>query len=227
MKIGIITLFPEIFPGPIGCSVLKRGLIEKSWELCIINLKEYAAHLDDTPYGGGEGMIIRADILGKCIDDHISQYEELVFPVPFGIPWTQKQIEMIGKRKSLLFVCGRYEGIDYRIYQHYEAHYNVSYFSIGDYIMCGGELPAMVIIESLVRTHLLRPSVIQEESFSTVGEDNQRLLESPQYTRPENWRNLPVPPILLSGHHKNIAQWKLEQSLLCTKKYRPDLLNDF
>jgi tRNA (guanine37-N1)-methyltransferase len=172
-------------------------------------------------------MIIRADILGKCIDDYIEQYEELVFPVPFGIPWSQKQIETVGKKKSLLFVCGRYEGIDYRIYDYYAAHYSVSYFSIGDYIMCGGELPAMVMIESLIRTHLLRPSVVQEESFGRILGGKHRLLESPQYTRPENWRDLEVPKVLLSGNHKNIAQWKHQQSLIYTEKYRPDLLESF
>lgn len=220
MKVGVITLFPEIFPGPLGCSILYKGLEKKYWQLEIIDLKKYGDHCDDIIYGGGEGMLMRADILGKAIDDYINDYEHLIFMIPFGKPWTQQRAIQMAQYSSILMVCGRYEGIDYRIYEYYQQQYSVSFVSIGDYIMAGGEVPAMVIIESVIRLHWLRWQVTDNESFS------HGLLEAPQYTRPLEWKGLKVDEVLLSGHHKKIAQWRQEKSLEQTKKYRPDLLNE-
>ena len=220
MKIGVITLFPEIFPGPLACSILYKGLEKEYWSLDIIDLKKYHHHVDDTIYGGGDGMLIRADILGQAIDEHMVHYEYLIFMVPFGQPWHQKAAQATSQYSSILFVCGRYEGIDYRIYEYYQSQYSVGFVSIGDYIMAGGEIPAMVVIESIIRLHWLRWKVTEEESFSN------NLLEPPQYTRPVQWKGLDVPEILLSGHHGKIAQWKHKKSLEQTKKYRPDLYNN-
>jgi tRNA (guanine37-N1)-methyltransferase len=219
MKIGIITLFPEIFPGPLNCSILNKAQELGYWELNIIDLKQYHHHVDDTIYGGGDGMLIRADILGKAIDDHIKDYDHLIFTVPFGTPLQQSYVNDLSQYKSILMVCGRYEGIDYRIFEYYSQNYSTSFISIGDYIMAGGELPAMVITESIIRLHWLRWQVTKNESFS------DGLLEAPQYTRPLEWNGLKVPDVLLSGHHGKIAQWRSSESLKYTKKYRPDLLD--
>jgi tRNA (guanine37-N1)-methyltransferase len=218
MKIGVITLFPEIFPGPLACSILYKGLEKKYWSLEVIDLKKYHHHVDDTIYGGGEGMLIRADVLGQAIDEHMVNYEHLVFMVPFGKPWHQQTAQSFAQYASILIVCGRYEGIDYRIYEYYKSQYSVAFVSIGDYIMAGGEIPAMVIIESVIRLLWLRWKVTQEESFS------QNLLEPPQYTRPLEWKGLVVPEVLLSGHHGKIAQWRQQQGEAQTQQYRPDLL---
>lgn len=219
MKIGIITLFPEIFPGPLDCSILHKAQQLGYWQLNIIDLKKYHDHVDDTIYGGGDGMLIRADILSKAIDDHINNYDHIIFTVPFGQTLKQSLVNELSQHKSILIVCGRYEGIDYRIFHYYSQKYSTSFISIGDYIMAGGELPAMVITESIIRLHWLRWSVTTQESF------NNNLLEPPQYTRPLEWNGLKVPDVLLSGHHGKIAQWRYEKSLEYTKKYRPDLLD--
>lgn len=223
-EFGIITLFPEIFPGPLNCSILHKGMMKGYWKLNIIDLKKYAEHVDDTPCGGGDGMIIRADIISQAIDDHINDYDHIIFLVPFGKPWNQSLVqEYFHSYKKILMVCGRYEGIDYRVYDYYNIHYSASFISIGDYIMAGGELPAMVIIESLLRLELLRWTALNQESFM-ITNNNCQLLEPPQYTRPIEWRSMAVPSVLLEGNHKLQNQWKLQQSIEQTKKYRPDLL---
>jgi tRNA (guanine37-N1)-methyltransferase len=218
ITIGIITLFPEIFT-PLNCSIFYKGLEKNYWQLNLIDLKKYGDHVDDTPYGGGDGMLIRADIISQAIDDHITEYDHIIFTVPFGKRLQQNIVKDLSQHSSILIVCGRYEGIDYRIYDYYSKKYNVSFISIGDYILAGGELPAMVISESILRYHLLRWTALNEESFNNNG-----YLEAPQYTRPLIWNNLSVPDVLRSGNHKNINQWKLQQSLQQTQKYRPDLI---
>lgn len=228
MKVYLLTLFPEIFQGILTQSILKRARDKKLLKVKIINIRDFAqgTHktVDDSPYGGGKGMVMKVDVLYRALSS--------IKPKPFtillsasGEKYNQQTAKEFSKHKSIALICGHYEGIDERI-----EKYTDNVISIGDYILTGGEIPAMVIIDSITR---LIPGVIQknsltEESFSNIGNLKlkiENLLEYPQYTRPENFKGQKVPPILLSGNHLKIKKWREEQSLKRTRKFRPDLLN--
>ena len=219
-KAKILTVFPEIFPGFLGYSLTGKALKEGIWQLETINIRDYAfdkhGSVDDTPCGGGAGMIMKPDVLGNAIEHNYSN-GKIIYMSPKGQALTQAKIRELSKEQELTIICGRFEGIDERVIE----YYNIEEISIGDYILTGGEQAAMIMLDAVVR---LLPNVlgnsasIQNESF----ENN--LLEYPQYTRPIEWNGLKVPEILISGHHENIAKWQKEQSLQITKKRRPDLL---
>ena len=220
LKATVFTIFPEIFPGFLEYSLTGKALKEKLWELDVVNIRDYAfdkhGSVDDTPCGGGAGMIMRADVLGNAIDHHYTG-GRIIYMSPKGKPLTQSMVRELGRAENLTIICGRFEGIDERIIE----EYNIEEISIGDYILTGGEQAAMIVLDAVVR---LLPGVlgnsqsIESESFETG------LLEYPQYTRPVEWRGRRVPDILMSGHHENIAKWQKEQALQITKERRPDLL---
>ncbi|MBQ8671192.1 MAG: tRNA (guanosine(37)-N1)-methyltransferase TrmD [Alphaproteobacteria bacterium] len=219
-KVKILTIFPDIFPGFLGYSLTGKALKEGIWQLEAINIRDYAfdkhGSVDDTPCGGGAGMIMRPDVLGNAIE-HNHNGGKIIYMSPKGRPLTQAKVRELSQETELTIICGRFEGIDERVIEHYQ----VEEISIGDYILTGGEQAAMIMLDAVVR---LLPNVLgnsastQNESF----EDN--LLEYPQYTRPIEWKGRKVPEILMSGHHENVAKWQKEQALQITKQRRPDLL---
>ena len=204
LKAKILTIFPDMFPGFLGYSLTGRALKEGKWSLEAINIRDYAfdkhGSVDDTPCGGGAGMIMRPDVLGSAIE-HNRTKGKIIYMSPKGRPLTQAKVKELSREDELMIICGRFEGIDERVIEEYA----IEEISIGDYILTGGEQAAMVMLDAVVR---LLPGVlgnsvsIENESFETG------LLEYPQYTRPIEWKNRKVPEILLSGHHKNIAKWQ-------------------
>lgn len=220
LKAKILTIFPEMFPGFLGYSLTGRALKEGIWQLQAINIRDYAfdkhGSVDDTPCGGGAGMIMRPDVLGEAIE-HNYDGGKIIYMSPKGKPLTQKKVHELSKEESLTVICGRFEGIDERVIE----EYNIEEISIGDYILTGGEQAAMIMLDAVVR---LLPGVLGN-SASTENESFEgNLLEYPQYTRPVEWKGRKVPDILMSGHHENVAKWQKEQALQITKERRPDLL---
>ena len=225
MKIDAISIFPEFF------SVLDLSLIGKARESGVIdfkahNLRDWTSDVhktvDDTPYGGGAGMVMKPEPWGEALDSVVSGSKPvIIFTTPAGELFTQETAHELAENEHLVFACGRYEGIDQRVVDHYSKDFEVKELSIGDYVLNGGEVATVVMIEAIVR---LLPGVVgnsvslEEESFS------EGLLEYPSYTKPQSWRGLEVPETLLSGHHAEIAKWRQEQSRLRTQKNRPDLL---
>ncbi len=219
-KAKILTIFPEVFPGFLGYSLTGRALNEGIWQLEAVNIRDYAfdkhGSVDDTPCGGGAGMIMRPDVLGEAIE-HNYDGGKIIYMSPKGKPLTQKKVHELSKEDKLTIICGRFEGIDERVIE----EYNIEEISIGDYILTGGEQAAMIMLDAIVR---LLPGVLGN-SASTENESFEAgLLEYPQYTRPIEWKGRKVPDILMSGHHENVAKWQREQALQITKERRPDLL---
>lgn len=221
-----LTLFPEMFPGVLGTSILKRATEKKAVSFHVHNIRDFSTNkhkkVDDYPYGGGAGMILTPQPIFEACEFVVKQGEEGVTPriillCPQGKPYKQQDAEELSKEKHLIFICGHYEGYDERIREHLVT----DEFSIGDYVLTGGELGAMVIADSVTR---LLPNVLGNESSSRQDSFSEGLLEYPQYTRPADFRGWKVPDVLLSGHHEKIAQWRKEQAILRTKKRRPDLL---
>ena len=221
MKIDILTLFPEMFENVFSSSIIKRAIEEKKVEINIHNFRDYSkdSHhkVDDTPYGGGAGMVMMPDVVYDAyssIKDR--QNAKLIYLSPQGKTLNQEKVKELSKENHLILLCGHYEGIDQRVLDEIVDEE----ISIGDYVLTGGELPAMVLIDSVSRyiEGVINEESIEEESFST------NLLEYPQYTRPEEFRGRKVPDVLISGHHENIKKWRAEKALEVTKKKRPDLL---
>lgn len=227
MTISIITLFPEMFSGPFSESIIKRSIERKFLEIRFINLRDFGIGphrtVDDKPYGGGLGMVLRVDVLKKAIDmtriKGLKKGDEwVVLTDASGKAFNQEMAKGLAKFKHLIIVCGHYEGIDDRIREYVDEE-----ISIGDFILTGGEIPAIAITDAVVRNikGVFKEGVTESESFS--GKDNS-FLEGEQFTRPESFEGVSVPKILLSGDHKKIEAWRKEKSLKKTKKLRPDLL---
>ncbi|PPR44001.1 MAG: tRNA (guanine-N(1)-)-methyltransferase [Alphaproteobacteria bacterium MarineAlpha5_Bin11] len=226
-----MTSVPDMFPGPLGHSLIGRALKENIWSLEVVDLRNYAydtrGSIDDKPYGGGPGMIIRPDVIEKGVKKSIESIENetpLVYMTPGGKPLTQKKIRKYAEGPGLIILCGRYEGVDERVLD----AYNFEKVSIGDYVISGGEVAAMVLIEGCIR---LLPEVIGKKESLKDESFNDGLIEYPQYTRPQLWKDLKdkehsIPEILLSGDHKRIEDWRKEQSITNTKKIRPDLIKN-
>ncbi len=219
MKVKILTAFPELFPGFLGASLTGKALDEGKWSIEAINIRDYAfdkhASIDDTPSGGGAGMVMRADVLGAALKaNHFSG--RLINMSPRGIPFSQKMAHSLANEDELTIICSRFEGIDERVLEAYGAED----VSIGDYILTGGEQAAMIMLDAVIR---LLPNVLgNQESISEESFEND-LLEYPQYTRPAEWEGRKIPDILLSGHHQKIADWRHLKSEEITKERRPDL----
>jgi tRNA (guanine37-N1)-methyltransferase len=219
----IITLFPELFPGPLGASVIGRGAGEGLWSLHLTQLRDFATDrhrsVDDTPAGGGAGMVLRADVLAAAIDS-VSQQNDprpRLLMSPRGKPLTQARVRALAAGPGAVIVCGRFEGIDERVI---EAR-NLEEVSIGDYVLAGGEVAAMVLLEAVVR---LIPGVLgAEESHADESFENG-VLEYPQYTRPAAFEGREIPAVLTSGDHGKVAKWRREASEKLTQARRPDLL---
>jgi len=223
MKVKVLTLYPEMFPGFLGFSLTGKALAEGKWSLEAVNIRDYATDkygsVDDTPCGGGAGMVMRADILGAAIDANY-QKGKLIYMTPKGKPLSQEKLHELAKEETLTIVCNRFEGVDERVLEEYAF----DEISIGDYILTGGEQAAMIMLDGVVR--LLDGVLGNKDSVASESFENG-LLEYPQYTRPIKWKGREVPEILLSGHHQNIKDWQQEQSLNITKQRRPDLFKKY
>ena len=221
MRIDILTLFPEMF-SPLKESIIKRAVEDGKIEISITNIRDYANpphyRCDDMPFGGGAGMVMMCEPLFKAIEAVKQENSKIFYMSPRGKVFNQAMARDMSKLEHIVLLCGHYEGIDQRVID----YFNIEELSIGDYVLTGGELPAMVVADSIIR---LIPGVIREES--TLDESfSENLLEYNQYTRPAEFRGMSVPEVLLSGHHKNIEVWRKKESLEITKKNRPDLLED-
>ena len=220
MKIDILTLFPEMF-APLKESIIKRATEDGKIEIFITNIRDFAAaphyRCDDMPFGGGAGMVMMCEPIFKAIESVKQENSKIYYMSPRGKVFKQDMAREMSGLEHIILLCGHYEGIDQRVID----HFNIEELSIGDYVLTGGELPAMVVADSIIR---LIPGVIREES--TLDESfSENLLEYNQYTRPAEFKGMKVPEVLLSGHHKNIEEWRKAQSLEITKKNRPDLLD--
>lgn len=219
MKFDVLTLFPEMFE-PLKHSIIERASKQNLININLINIRDFSKDkhkkVDDTPYGGGAGMVIKPDVVYDAYKSIKYKNAKVIYMSPQGKKLNQEKVEELAKERHLIILCGHYEGIDQRVLDEIVDEE----ISIGDYVLTGGELPAMVLIDSVSRyiEGVLTHESIAEESFSNG------LLEYPQYTRPEVFNGIKVPEVLLSGHHENINKWRKEQSLKITKKKRPELL---
>jgi len=224
MRIDILTLFPEMFESPLSCSILKRARDAGIVEVVLANIRDFAADnyrkVDDKPYGGGPGMVMMPGPVFDCID-HVRKLSpeepRLILLTPQGRKFDQAKALELSRESRLILIAGKYEGFDERI----RIGLDAEQISIGDYILNGGELAAMVLIDAVVR---LLPGALGDEDSAKDDSFSNGLLEYPQYTRPETFRGMKVPDILLSGHHAEIQRWRKQQALEKTRKYRPDLL---
>ncbi|AQQ08572.1 tRNA (guanine-N(1)-)-methyltransferase [Sedimentisphaera cyanobacteriorum] len=227
MRFDILTLFPEMFASPMGSSILKRGQQTGAFEIALSNIRDFTDNphrkVDDKPYGGGPGMVMMCEPVFRCFE-HVAQAGpkpgRVLLMTPQGRQYDQKMAEQLSREERVVIIAGRYEGFDERIREGLGAEQ----VSIGDYVLTGGELPAMVIVDSVAR---LLEGVLGDEDSAKDESFSNGLLEYPHYTRPENYRNMTVPEVLLSGHHKNIEKWRLEKSLERTKAVRPDLFEKY
>ena len=223
LKVKIYTIFPEIFPGFLGYSLTGKALENGKWSLESINIRDYAfdkhGSVDDTPCGGGAGMVMRPDVLGNALKQN-HKGGRLIYMSPRGKPLTQSLVRELAGENEISVICGRFEGIDERILEAFD----IEEISIGDYILTGGEQAAQVMMDAVIR---LIPGVLGNSESTSDESFENILLEHPQYTRPTEWEGRTVPDVLLSGHHQNIARWRHEQALEVTKQRRPDLLQKY
>lgn len=223
MKINIVTLFPEMFDGTLGHSIIKRAIKEDILTIERINPRDFTDDkhntVDDYPFGGGPGMVLKPEPIFKAVKSIpvISENKRIVLLCPSGIPFSQKKAKELAKYDQLIFICGHYEGFDARISNHLADEK----ISIGDYVLTGGEIPAMVVIDAVAR---MIPGVLGSSESALEDSFYHDLLEYPQYTRPRNFDGMEVPEILLSGNHAKIAEWRRKESLRITLLNRPDLL---
>ena len=227
MRIDLVTIFPDYF-APLHLSLVGKAIAGGLVDVGVHDLRDWTHDrhrtVDDTPYGGGAGMVMKPEPWGEALDQLVGPGGRplLVVPTPAGTPFTQAVAQDLAGRDHLVFACGRYEGIDARVVQHAATRMEVLEASLGDYVLNGGEVAALAIIEAVVRLLpgvLGNPDSLVEESHGSDG-----LLEYPVYTKPASWRGLDVPPVLLSGHHGEVARWRAEQSVERTRQRRPDLL---
>jgi tRNA (guanine37-N1)-methyltransferase len=223
----IITLFPATFPGVLGASLTGRALEQGKWQLETIDLREFGLtkhkNVDDTPAGGGAGMVLRADVVGPAIEHAISKappHTPRIYLSPRGKPFTQETAQTWAQSPGVILLCGRFEGVDQRVLDHYD----IQEVSLGDFVLTGGEIAAQAMIDATIR---LRPGILGNAA-STVDESHSNgLLEHPQYTRPSIWKGHPIPDVIMSGHHENIQKWRSDQSHTLTKQRRPDLWSKY
>ncbi|EHE7456657.1 tRNA (guanosine(37)-N1)-methyltransferase TrmD [Staphylococcus pseudintermedius] len=225
MKIDYLTLFPEMFEGVLNQSILKRARENEALTTRLINFRDYANNkhnqVDDYPYGGGQGMVLKPEpIFNAMADLEVSDDTRVILMTPQGQPFNQKLAESLAEAEHLVFICGHYEGYDERIREHLVT----DEISVGDYVLTGGELPAMVMTDAIVR---LIPGVLGNQVSHEDDSFSSGLLEYPQYTRPSDYEGMTVPAVLLSGDHAKIAQWRHKQSLTRTWLKRPDLLDHY
>ena len=216
----VFTLYPEFFPGPLSKGLYGKALSKNLWNLNIVNIRDAAEDkhktVDDTPYGGGSGMLLKADVLAKSLDQNKIEGEKIIYLSPKGKKFDQDYARELSNKKSVSFICGHFEGVDERVL----STRNIEEISIGDYILSGGETAAFVVIDSILR---LLPGVLGNENSRVDESFENGLLEYPQYTKPQIWEEKAVPEVLLSGDHSKIKDWRLSQSEAITRDRRPDL----
>ena len=216
----VFTLYPENFPGPLSRGLYGKALSKKLWNLNIVNIRDAAEDkhktVDDTPYGGGSGMLLKADVLAKSLDQNKIEGERVIYLSPKGKKFDQKYAQELSNEKSVSFICGHFEGVDERVL----TTRNIEEVSVGDYILSGGETAAFVVMDTILR---LLPGVLGNENSKSDESFENGLLEYPQYTKPQIWEEKGVPEVLLSGDHSKIKDWRLSQSEAITRVRRPDL----
>ena len=216
----VFTLYPEVFPGPLSKGLYGKALLKKLWNLNIVNIRDAAVDkhktVDDTPYGGGSGMLLKADVLAKSLDENKNEGERIIYLSPKGKKFDQDYAQELSNEKSVSLICGHFEGVDERVL----STRNIEEVSIGDYVLSGGETAAFVVLDSILR---LLPGVLGNENSKIDESFENGLLEYPQYTKPQIWEEKEVPDVLLSGDHNKIKDWRLSQSEAITRVRRPDL----
>ena len=220
LRAQVFTLYPEIFPGPLAKGIYGKAQNNKLWDLSVINIRDAATDkhktVDDTPYGGGTGMLLKADVLANSLDQNVKKGERIFYLSPKGKIFDQKLAQDLSKEKSISLICGHFEGVDERVL----TTRNIEEISIGDYVLSGGETAALVVLDSVLR---LLPGVLGNDKSSVDETFENGLLEYPQYTKPQIWEEKSVPDVLLSGDHSKIKDWRLSQSEAITRDRRPDL----
>ena len=220
LQAQVFTLYPDIFPGPLAKGLYGKAMSKKLWSLNVINIRDAATDkhktVDDTPYGGGRGMLIKPDILASALDNKINSNEKIYYLSPKGIMFNQKLAKEISKEKTINLICGHFEGIDQRVID----SRNIVELSIGDFILSGGETAVFVFMDAILR---LIPGVIGNNNSIEDETFENGLLEYPQYTKPQIWEKKGIPDVLLSGDHAKIKDWRLTQSEAITRDRRPDL----
>ncbi|WP_433902175.1 tRNA (guanosine(37)-N1)-methyltransferase TrmD [Sphingobacterium puteale] len=225
MRFDIITVLPDLLESPFAHSILQRAKNKGLAEIYVHNLRDYSTNkhksVDDYPYGGGSGMVLQIEPFAKCIEQLQAErtYDEIIYMTPDGETFNQDIANGLSTKSNMMILCGHYKGIDQRI----RDIYVTKEISVGDYVLSGGELPAAIVTDAIIR---LIPGVLSDETSALSDSFQDGLLDAPIYTRPADWKGHKVPDILLSGHEANIASWKHEQQLKRTQERRPDLLND-
>jgi tRNA (guanine37-N1)-methyltransferase len=219
-RASVLTIFPEMFPGPLGLSLAGKALGSGAWSLDVVDIRTFATDkhrtVDDTPAGGGPGMVMKADVLGRAIEATATDTRPRLLMSPRGTPLTQSRVEALTGDAGVVLVCGRFEGIDERVI----AARGLAEVSAGDYVLSGGEIAAMALIDACVR---LLPGVMGTAASGAEESFTEGLLEYPHYTRPQLWEDRPIPEILLSGDHAKIAAWRRAEAERLTRERRPDL----
>jgi len=220
----VFTLYPELFPGPLGVGLYKKAMDKKIWSLEVVNIRDYATDkhktVDDTPFGGGTGMLMRADVIANSLDKNISNEDE---PIIYLSPKGKKFDQIVAKKildKNINIICGHFEGVDQRLLE----TRNIEEISIGDFVLSGGEIGAFIVIDTIVR---LIPGVLGNSNSLNEETFERNLLEYPQYTKPQKWEKKEIPEVLLSGDHAKIKSWRLDQSEDITRRRRPDLWEEY
>ena len=220
LRAQVFTLYPEIFPGPLAKGIYGKAQNNRLWDLSVINIRDSATDkhktVDDTPYGGGTGMLLKANVLANSLDQNVKKGERIFYLSPKGKIFDQKLAQDLSKEKSISLICGHFEGVDERVL----TTRNIEEISIGDYVLSGGETAALVVLDSVLR---LLPGVLGNDKSSVDETFENGLLEYPQYTKPQIWEEKSVPDVLLSGDHSKIKDWRLSQSEAITRVRRPDL----
>lgn len=223
MKVNILTLYPDMFPGFLSQSLAGKALAEGKMVLNVVNIRDFATDnyksVDDTPFGGGAGMVMKPDVLDAALSATYTQ-GPLYYLSPRGAVFNQKTAQSWTENDEMTFLCGRFEGVDERVLE----KWHIQEISIGDFILSGGEPALMTMLDAVIR---LLPSVMGNAESAVEESFTNGLLEYPQYTKPQNWQGMEVPAVLTSGHHANIRKWRLEQSELLTKTRRPDLWTQY
>jgi tRNA (guanine37-N1)-methyltransferase len=219
-EVKIFTLYPDLYPGPLNTGIYKKAQESKIWDLKVINIRDYAidkhSSVDDTPFGGGNGMLLRPDVVASALDSNLESNETTIYLSPKGKKFDQRAAREFSKQKKLNLLCGHFEGIDQRLLE----TRNIQEYSIGDFILSGGETASFVFIDSIIR---LLPGVLGNDNSAKEESFENDLLEYPQYTKPQNWEGKSTPEVLLSGDHAKIKGWRLSQSEAITRRQRPDL----
>ena len=220
LEVKIFTLYPDLYPGPLSTGIYKKAQDKKLWSLKIINIRDYAtdkhSSVDDTPFGGGSGMLMRPDVIASALDANLKKDETTIYLSPKGKKFDQEVAKKLSKTKKLNILCGHFEGVDQRLLE----NRNVEEYSVGDFILSGGETASYVLIDAIVR---LVPGVLGNKISTKEETFENDLLEYPQFTKPKNWEGKSPPEVLLSGDHAKIKGWRLSQSEAITRRQRPDL----